>query len=48
MKISSVFYRIARLINDLETLGSLDGKKISKRIQNKWIGRNIIRKIWRR
>ncbi|MCD6407112.1 hypothetical protein J7L81_04505 [Candidatus Aerophobetes bacterium] len=43
----SFLYRLARMANDIEKLSSGDPKRIARRMKNKYIGRKIVRKIWR-
>jgi len=43
----SFLYRLARLANDVEKLSSGDPKKIARRVKNKYIGRKIIKKVWK-
>jgi len=43
-RIISFLYRLARLLNDINKLGS--GRKVARRIKNKLIGRKVIKKIW--
>lgn len=46
-KIVSSLYRLARLANDIETLVSLNPLRIARRAKNKFIGRRLVRKVWR-
>ena len=43
----SFLYKLARLANDVEKLSSGDPKKIARRAKNKYIGKKIIRKVWK-
>jgi len=43
----SFLYKLARLANDVEKLSSGDPEKIARRIKNKYIGRKIIKKVWK-
>ncbi len=44
--LSSLFYRLARLMRDVEVVSSGDTSKMGKRYVNKWIGRNLVRRLW--
>lgn len=46
-KTVSLLYRLARLANDVEKVSSGNPKKIARRAKNKFIGRKIIRKVWK-
>ncbi len=46
-KTVSFLYRLARLANDIEKLASGDPKRIARRVKNKYVGRKIIRKVWK-
>ena len=39
-------YKAARAANDITTLFSGSPKRIGKRLVNKWIGRNIVRRLF--
>lgn len=39
-------YKAARLIGDINALSSFSFDKTIKRILNKWIGKNIVSKLW--
>jgi len=43
----SFLYQLARIANDVEKLSSGDPKKIVRRAKNKYIGRKLIRKVWK-
>jgi len=43
-KIIALLYKLARLLNDIDKIGS--SQKIVRRIKNKWIGRKLIKRIW--
>jgi len=43
----SFLYKLARLANDVEKLSSGDPKKIARRTKNKYIGKKIIKKVWK-
>lgn len=38
-------YRIARELGDVDAV--LHPSKLPKRVANKWLGRNLVRRIWR-
>ncbi len=40
-------YRSASLLGDLTALLTISPFRILRRIFNKWIGRNLARKLWR-
>lgn len=46
-KTISFLYRLARLANDIETLLSLNPKRIARRVKNKIVGRKLVSKVWR-
>jgi hypothetical protein len=46
MKLSRLFYRLARMANDFEALSSGDTSRIARRGINKIIGRTIGRNIY--
>ncbi len=46
-KTISFLYRLARMANDIETLASGRPKRIARRAKNKFIGRKIVRKVWK-
>ena len=43
----SFLYQLARAANDIEKLSSGDPKKIVRRAKNKYIGRKLVRKVWK-
>lgn len=43
-KLVSKLYKMARQVNDMETIASGDPKKINRRLKNKYIGKKIARK----
>lgn len=45
-KTVSFLYRLARIANDIETLLSLNPKRMARRVKNKWVGRKLVRKVW--
>lgn len=46
MKLSRLFYQLARRMNDLETLASGNPQKIARRGLNKLIGRTIGKSVY--
>jgi hypothetical protein len=46
-KTVSFLYKLARLANDIEKLSSGDPKRIARRAKNKYIGRKLVKKIWK-
>jgi len=46
-KSTSFLYQLARTANDIEKLASGDPKRIARRAKNKYIGRKLIRKVWK-
>ncbi len=48
MGYSSNFYKLARIIRDIEVLLSGNPKKIMNRIINKILGRMLYRRMWMR
>lgn len=45
MRLTSKLYRAARLLRDAEVITSGSPKKMARRVRNKWLGRNIFRRI---
>jgi len=43
----SFLYQLARMANDVEKLSSGDPKRIARRAKNKYIGRKLVRKVWK-
>ncbi len=43
----SFLYKLARMANDIEKLASGDPKRIARRAKNKYIGRKLVRKMWK-
>jgi len=43
----SFLYQLARAANDIEKLSSGDPKRIARRAKNKYIGRKLVRKVWK-
>lgn len=44
-KLSSILYNLARKMNDVETIASLNPQKIVRRAKNKILGRLLIGKL---
>ena len=40
-------YKLARLLGDLQAISSGKPRRIVKRAKNKWIGRKIVRRLFR-
>ena len=47
MKITSMLYRLARLSRDAEVIASGDPKKMARRTKNKYLGRTIVRRLFK-
>ena len=45
MKITRLFYKLARISRDIEVASSGNPKKIARRAKNKALGR-LLRKLW--
>jgi len=45
--LSSLLYSAARLTRTAEVWGSGSPTRIARRYKNKWLGRNIVSKLWR-
>jgi len=43
----SFLYQLAIAANDIEKLSSGDPKRIARRAKNKYIGRKLVRKVWK-
>jgi len=43
----SFLYQLARAANDIEKLSSGDPKRIIRRAKNKYIGRKLVKKVWK-
>jgi len=43
----SFLCELARLANDVEKLSCGDPKKIARRAKNKYIGRKLVKKVWK-
>jgi len=46
-KTTSFLYKLARAANDIEKLTSGDPKRLIRRAKNKYIGRKLVRNIWK-
>jgi hypothetical protein len=46
-KLSSYLFKASRVTRDVEVLASGDPKKMARREKNKWLGRNVIRKMYK-
>tara|TARA_Y100000310_G_scaffold286448_1_gene310597 strand:- start:37 stop:198 length:162 start_codon:yes stop_codon:yes gene_type:complete len=46
-KFISFLYQLARKANDAETLLSGNPKRIARRAKNKYVGKKLVRKVWR-
>lgn len=46
MKLRSLLYRLARLLGDIQAVGSGNPKRVGKRAVNKLIGRKVVRRLW--
>jgi hypothetical protein len=44
---ASSFFKLSRLTRDAEVIASGSPSKMARRVKNKWLGRNVIRKIYR-
>ncbi len=47
MKITSLLYKLARLFRDFDVTASGDPKKVARRAKNKWLGKNVISKLFK-
>lgn len=45
-QVSSILYQFSRLARDYKAVSTGSPDKIAKRAANKWIGRNIVSKLW--
>jgi hypothetical protein len=45
--LSSQLFKLSRITRDAEVLASGDPRKMARRAKNKWLGRNVISKLWR-
>ena len=46
-KLVSSLYRLARTANDIETVLSLNPKRIARRVKNKILGRTVASRLYR-
>ena len=46
-KLVSFLYQLARATNDIEKIASGNPKRIVRRAKNKYIGRKLVRKVWK-
>ena len=46
-KAVSFLYKLARMANDAEKLASGDPKRIARRAKNKYVGRKLVKKVWK-
>jgi hypothetical protein len=44
---SSQLFKLSRLMRDTEVIASGDPRKMARRVKNKWLGRNVIRKLYK-
>lgn len=47
MKLTSLLFRMARLSRDAEVMASGDPKKMVRRAKNKFLGRTLVRRLFR-
>ncbi len=47
MKLTSFLYRMARLSRDAEVIASGNPEKMARRARNKYIGRKVVRKMFK-
>ncbi len=47
MKLTQLFYKLARISRDVEVASSGSPKKIARRAKNKILGRTLVRKIFK-
>jgi hypothetical protein len=45
--VRSGLYAYARLLGDVQALASGNPNRIARRLANKWLGRNVVRRLWR-
>ena len=46
-KLVNNLYKAARKANDIETIASGNPKRIAKRIKNKWLGRKLLKWLFK-
>jgi len=46
-KLSSSLFRASRVTRDVEVVASGSPKKMARRAKNKWLGRNVVRKMFK-
>lgn len=46
-KLSSSLFKLSRLTRDVEVVSSGSPTKITRRVKNKWLGKNVIRKLYK-
>ena len=46
-KLSSRLFKASRVTRDVEVLASGSPKKMARREKNKWLGRNVVRKMYK-
>ena len=46
-KSTSFLYQLARMSNDIEKLTSGDPKRIARRAKNKFVGRKLVKNVWK-
>lgn len=39
-------YTVARVLGDVQAASSGSPSRILKRLANKWLGRNLVRRVW--
>lgn len=47
MKLTSLLFRMARLSRDAEVITSGNPKKVARRVKNKFLGRTLVRRLFR-
>lgn len=47
MKLSNSLFKASRIMRDIEALSSGSPTKIIRRGKNKWVGRHIVRKVFK-
>ncbi len=46
MRLRPKTYKAGRIMGDVEAVASGRPSRIAKRVANKWIGRNLVRRMW--